>query len=102
MSFTKQAQAYMGQILARFILLNEGDQIFIEPTITQGYYNGEYQGGMFANLGGGIGYTHNYKKLWSFGAILGAEYSPWRISRDRMIEGSTLYNKVAFTGSYYF
>ena len=102
MAFAKQAQSYMGQIMMRFILLNEGDQVFVEPTISQGYFNGVEEGRLFATVGMNVGYTHNIKKLWSVGGMLGVDYSPSRISRDEITNRSTLYNKVAVTGSYYF
>jgi len=102
MSFTNQAQAYMGEIVSRFMILNEGDQMYVEPTVGYGYFN-SIQGGHFTTIGAGFGYMHKFTRTLALSGLLGVDYSSSRVSGDTVISGSNvLYNKVMVSGSYYF
>lgn len=102
MQYTKQDSAYMGQVLARFIILNDANQIFVEPTVTQGFFNTPSQTLAFTNAGFDIGYQRQIRPDISVGGRLGADYSNSRITGGELATASTIYNKIAVTGAYYF
>ena len=102
MQYTKQSQAYMGQAVARFILLNEIDQMFIEGTLAQGFFNGTKDGVPFVTLGSDYGYMHKFTDKLAAGGSLGLDYSNQRITQDTVTGQRTLYSKISLYGTYYF
>lgn len=102
MQYTKQSQAYMGQLVSRFILLNENDQMYIEGTMAQGFFNGTYSGMPFVTIGADYGYSHKINNQIALGGSLGIDYSNQRITQDDMTNRRTLYSKFSLNGSYYF
>src|SRR5665213_2080635 len=92
MQYTKQAQAFMGQAIARFILLNEIDQMYVEGTIAQGFFNGTENGQPFATLGADYGYMHKFTDKIALGGSLGMDYSGQRITQDTVSDQRTLYS----------
>jgi len=100
--FQHQEQAYLGNVVARFIILNEIDQMFIEGSMGQGFFNGKNEGQPFYTIGAGFGYMHKFTDKLAAGGILGIDYSDKRITDDLLYNDRTLYSKVSVFGSYYF
>lgn len=101
MTYSKQAQAYVGQVLARFILLNTVDQMYIEPTLAFAHFNGD-DSANFLMYGASYGYLHKFTKTLAAGGSLGVDYANSRVTRDTVLSQGTLYNKFSVVGSYYF
>jgi hypothetical protein len=103
MQYTKQASAYMGQLLARFMVLNDTNQIFIEPTLTQGWFNDTFKTMAFGMFGADFGYQRQINSQFAVGGRIGMDYSRQRITQDTILSDTdVIYNKIAVTGAYYF
>jgi hypothetical protein len=102
MQYTKQEQAYMGQVLGRFIILNDIDQMYIEGTLAQGFFNGSNDGMPFFTLGTDYGYMHKFTDKLAAGGSLGLDYSDRRITGDTLYNQRTLYSKLSIFGAFYF
>lgn len=102
MQYTKQDAAYMAQIAARFLLMNDVNQMYVEGTVTEGFFNDAVGTNSFQMIGADYGFTRKITKEISVGGVLGIDFSPTRIAQDTTASGSTFYNKIAVVGNYYF
>jgi hypothetical protein len=107
--FNNQAQAYIGEAMGRFILYNEVDlamnsldQMYIEGTLAQGFFNGEGDGHPFVLMGADYGYMHHFTDKFAAGGNLGLDYSGQRITHGDYSNDRTLYSKLTLLGSYTF
>ena len=95
----------MGELVARFMLINDTNQMYVEGTATQGFFNDQYQYGTtaFVMAGANYGYMRRINSDIKIGASIGIDYSTARISQDQLVTGAgIIYNKIALSGSYYF
>jgi hypothetical protein len=103
LQYSKIAQAYLGELVARFMLVNEVNQMYLEGTATQGFFN-DQQGTMpFLMAGANYGYMRRINSDFKLGASIGVDYANARITQDSFSTSSPIiYNKIALSGSYYF
>lgn len=104
LTFDKDTQIYMGQVLMRVLFLNETNQMYFEPTYTQGFYNRASSSvRLFGMFGLTYGFNHQFTKNLMMGASLGVDYSTARATEQTLAtSSSTFYNKVSVVGGYYF
>jgi hypothetical protein len=103
MEYRKQAQAYMGEVFGRFMMVNDVNQMYIETNLTQGFFNTNYGTVAFGMVGASYGYTRHIGKQFALGALIGVDYSPSQLSHDGVFNhSSTLYNHIGVSGGYYF
>lgn len=104
LTFDKDTQIYMGQVLMRVLFLNEANQMYLEPAYTQGFYNKASSSvRLFGMFGLTYGFNHQFTKNLMMGASLGVDYSTARATEQVLAtSSSTFYNKVSVVGSYYF
>lgn len=103
MEYSKQAQAYMGQIYGRFMLVNDINQMYIEINGTQGFFNAPEGTDAFNMIGAGYSYTRHLTAQFAASALIGVDYSGTRLSHDEVISSSpTFYNHIGVSGSYFF
>lgn len=101
--FKSQGEAYLGQVLGRFMLMNEINQMYLEPTITEAFFNGIGGAVNFAMFGASYGYNRVIAKDLLVGAHIGMEYSSARVSQGQVFAGEgTLYSIIGLSSSYYF
>jgi hypothetical protein len=98
-----QAQAYMLQAVGRFFLMNNENHLYVDGTLTYGFFNNRTSDtASFQMLGTEIGFSHNLDKQFSVGGEIGVDFSPYRIAQDTVSTARTFYNKIAVTGKYTF
>ncbi len=103
LTFDKDTNVYMGQIALRMMLLNESNQIYVEPEYTQGFYNHVGQNtGYFNMFGAVVGFNHPFNKNFTLGASLGVDYALQTVTEQRLTDTHTFYNKISVVGGYYF
>ena len=103
LQYSKVAQAYLGELVARFMLVNETNQMYLEGTFTQGFFNDQLGTMPFLMGGANYGYMRRINSDFKLGASIGVDYANARITQDSFSTGSPIiYNKIALSGSYYF
>lgn len=101
--FEKQDQIYNARMLGRIYLLNtDSNNIFIQGSLTQGFYNGRGDVTSFGSLGATIGFMQNINQNWDVGARLGAEYANARFEDGFATDQQTFYNRLSVVGAYHF
>lgn len=100
--FKNQSQAYMGEIVSRFMLLNAEDQMYIDGSLTGAFFNGKGNGEGFALIGAEWGYKHQFTPQIAAGGNIGVDYSDRRVSDNTISNDSTLYSKASVFGAFYF
>ncbi len=102
MDFHGQSNAYMVQILARFMFMNDVNQLYAEPRLTQGFFNDTKDTIPFVMLGANMGYNRMLTKEISVGGHLGVDFASVRIAGNRTESGRLFYNNIGVGGNYYF
>lgn len=103
LQFTDNSQIYMGQVVGRFMILNEANQIYVDTTLGLAYANQKDEGASFGVGGLAVGYLHQIQRDLKVGASLGADYSYRRIEDGTVVTtGGTLNNRLGINGTYAF
>lgn len=103
LEFTENSQIYMGQLVGRFIILNEAQQIYIDTTGGLAYLNQPSGGIGFGVFGLAVGYLHQVQKDLRVGASLGADFSNQRIVGGVAFStDGTLNNRIGINGTFSF
>lgn len=103
LQFASQSNSYIGQILGRFMLMNEINQMYLEPVLGEAFFNGVGPATNFAMFGLGYGYNRVLMKDLVVGAHVGVDYASARVVGDNVYSGErTFYSRIGLSGSYYF
>lgn len=102
MQYSRNQQIYSGQLLARFMIMNNVNKMYIEPALTQALLNGDYGNHTFLALGASYGFMREIKRDMILGARVGIDGSGTRVANGTFRESQTFYNSIALMGSYGF
>ena len=102
MQYSRDNQLYSGEILGRFMLLNETNRMYIEPTITQFLFNDNTGTNPFMAIGSNFAFVRQINKDMSVGGLLGANYASTRVVRGVWQDTEAINSQFGVTGSYAF
>ena len=103
LEFNNQASVYQVQGVGRFIFVNDINRMFGEATLTQAFFNDVGGTSPFFMVGANVGYTRMITRQISVGGRLGLDLATARLSHNDIDRSATtLYNKLAVEGAYFF
>jgi hypothetical protein len=103
LEFNNQSNTYQIQGLGRFLFVNDVNRLFAEGNLTQAFFNDVAGTTPFFMIGGNVGYSRMITRQISVGGRLGLDLATARLSHNDIDRSSTtIYNKLAVEGAYFF
>ena len=101
--FERQEQFYMARALSRIHLLKSANSIYLQGSVSQGFFNGATNTDTFAALGAMFGYMRTFSNDWELGGRLGLQAVNARFANGAVTDGgNTVNNRLSVVGAYRF
>ena len=101
--FEKQEQFYMARLLSRVYLLKNNNEVYIQPSVSQGFFNSVGDSGRFESLGLLFGYMRTLTNDWEFGGKLGTQLVNTKFENGNISARENVFNsRFSVVGAYRF